>query len=104
MARAVPAEASVDRKIRERDPRSARLELLEDLLMDIALIADGHRTSKLYIDGENAALVNIRNMAAVALGLKDQLVDRGTLLAPVGTVCSARSPRQRSHAIGVETR
>jgi hypothetical protein len=51
-----------------------RLEKLENLLEDIALIADGHKSSRLYVDGENVALVSIRNMANLAIGRKASVV------------------------------
>ncbi|MBY3433414.1 hypothetical protein HFN89_04500 [Rhizobium laguerreae] len=63
------------------DRRNDRIERLEELLHDIALIADGHKSSTLYIGGENAALVNIRNMAAMAIGLSDRLRLNGTLFS-----------------------
>ena len=44
-------------------------------------MADNHKASTLYIGGENAALVNIRNMAAFSIGLVDVLCERGTLIA-----------------------
>jgi hypothetical protein len=59
--------------------REVRIERLEELLYDIALIADGHKSSTLYIAGENAALVNVRNMAAMAVGLGDRLRETGTV-------------------------
>jgi hypothetical protein len=52
-----------------------RIEQLEELLYDIALMADGHKRSTLYVDGSNVALVNIRNMAAAATGRRDQFHD-----------------------------
>jgi hypothetical protein len=58
-----------------------RIDELEALLLDIALIADGHKSSRLYIEGENVALVNIRNMAVRAIGLEDRLRENGTLFA-----------------------
>ncbi|MBY3151223.1 hypothetical protein HFO56_02255 [Rhizobium laguerreae] len=63
------------------DRRDVRIERLEELLHDIALIADGHKSSTLYIGGENAALINIRNMAATAIGLGDRLRENGTLFS-----------------------
>lgn len=71
------------RERRKAKAKDARIEKLEDILLDIALIADGHRASTLYIAGENAALVNVRNMAAMAVGLGDRLKDKGTLFATV---------------------
>ena len=56
-----------------------RIERLEELLYDIALMADGHKSSRLYVEGANVALVNIRNMAASILGLEGRLRNDGTL-------------------------
>jgi hypothetical protein len=72
----IKRRASERRKSKARD---AKIEKLEDVLLDIALIADGHKASRLYLEGENAALVNIRNMAAVAVGLGDRLRETGTV-------------------------
>lgn len=66
-----------------RDESEDRVERLEDLLYDIALMADRHKSSTLFVEGENVALVNIRNMAIMALGLQDHIVSHGTLLASV---------------------
>ncbi len=68
---------------RQRDIREERIERLEALLLDIALMADGHKASRLYIEGENVALVNIRNMAAFELGMEDELRRDGQLLAEI---------------------
>lgn len=65
----------------QRDIREERIEFLESLLLDIAFMADGHKASRLYIDNENVALVNIRNMAAFELGMEDELLAQGTLFA-----------------------
>lgn len=66
-----------------KDDKDERIERLEELLHDIALMADNHKASTLYVEGENVALVNIRNMAAFSIGLADVLSERGTLLAPL---------------------
>lgn len=63
----------------ERHPRDERIEKLETLLHDIALMADGHKTSRLYVGGVNVALENIRNMAAFEIGLAENLRRDGTL-------------------------
>nr|WP_250807695.1 hypothetical protein [Neorhizobium tomejilense] len=63
------------------DARDRRIEQLEALLYDIAIMADGHKASTLYVRDENVALVNIRNMAGFAIGLEDTLRERGTLFA-----------------------
>lgn len=79
----------IDRSSGERRKemdKDARIERLEELLYDIALIADGHKASTLYISGENAALVNVRNMAAMAIGLGDRLKDKRTLFATILSV------------------
>lgn len=65
-----------------KDERDERIERLEALLHDVALMADSHKPSRLYVEGENVALVNIRNMAAFSIGLGDVLKERGTLIAP----------------------
>ncbi len=70
-----PSEATA------KDERDERIERLEELLYDIALMADSHKASTLYVQGENVALVNIRNMAAGAIGKGDLLREKGTLLA-----------------------
>ena len=67
--------------VRPHDIRDERIERLEALLLDIALMADGHKASKLYVENENVALVNIRNMAAFELGMEQELLARGTLFA-----------------------
>jgi hypothetical protein len=63
-----------------KDHRDERIERLEELLYDIALMADNHKASRLYVEGENVALVNIRNMAAFSIGLADTLRERGALI------------------------
>ncbi|MCS4089535.1 hypothetical protein [Rhizobium sp. BK176] len=70
------------RKGRAKD---VRIERLEEVLLEIALIADGHKSSRLYIGDENAALVNVRNMAAMAVGLGDRLKETGTVFR-TGTI------------------
>ena len=74
-----PAEPAV------KDEKDERIERLEDLLHDIALMADNHKASRLYVEGENVALVNIRNMAAFSIGLTDVHRERGALAAPAET-------------------
>jgi hypothetical protein len=63
-------------------PLERRVEELETVLYEIALMADRHKSSRLYVDGQNVALTNIRNMAAFAVGLEERLRDYGTLSAP----------------------
>lgn len=78
-----PAQAAV------KDERDEHIERLEELLYDIALMADGHKVSRLYLEGENVALVTIRNMAAGAIGMGGLLREKGTLLA-AGTAVADR--------------
>lgn len=63
-----------------RDEKVRRIEELEDLLLDIALIADGHKASRAVVAGENVALVTIRNMAAAKIGMMETLRQDGTLI------------------------
>lgn len=46
---------------------SVQFDLLVEALEDIALQAHSHRASTAYNGGENIALVNIRNIALIAL-------------------------------------
>jgi len=69
MPRGMPAKEFLARANNMRDRRDARIEELEDLLHDIAIMAEGHKTSRLHVDGQNVALANIRNMAALAIGM-----------------------------------
>lgn len=78
-----------------RDHRDERIERLEGLLYDIALMADNHKASKLYVEGENVALMNIRNMAAFSIGLADVLRERGTLIASSPSVEQTRLAERR---------
>ncbi|MCV9965113.1 hypothetical protein OIU34_24840 [Pararhizobium sp. BT-229] len=64
-----------------KDHRDERIERLEDILYDIALMADRHKASALYVEGDNVALVTIRNMAAEGIGKGHLLREKGTLLA-----------------------
>lgn len=60
-----------------------RVERLEEALRVIAFMADGHKRATLYLDGENAALTNIRNLAITELGLAEDFerVTSGSLRA-----------------------
>ncbi|MCZ7861317.1 hypothetical protein O9X98_07905 [Agrobacterium salinitolerans] len=69
--------------------KDERIERLEELLYDIALMAESHKVSRLYLEGENVALVTIRNMAAGAIGMGGLLREKGTLLA-AGTAVADR--------------
>lgn len=60
----------------------ARIEGLEDALLDVALVADGYRRSRACDEtGSNIALSVVLSRAAAALGRSDELRERGTLLA-----------------------
>lgn len=77
------------------DPHAERIERLEEVLMDIALIADGHKASRLYVNDENVALIVIRNMASGAIGLEERLREEGTIIAPMGTIIEVPSTESR---------
>jgi len=53
-----------------------QIERLEEALGEIARQADGHRTSTLYVDGQNVALANVRNIALFALGQDEDFSKR----------------------------
>jgi hypothetical protein len=60
----------------------SRIDSLEGALFDVALLADGHRRSRVYDEtGANIALSVILAHAAAALGRTDVLRERGTLFA-----------------------
>jgi hypothetical protein len=60
----------------------ARVDSLEDALLDVALLADGHRRSRACDEtGANIALSVVLARAASALGRSDELRERGALLA-----------------------
>lgn len=62
--------------------QDGRVEALEQALLDIALLADGHRSSRAYDgEGRNIALCVVLALAATALGRSDDLRQNGTLLA-----------------------
>lgn len=63
-----------------------KIRSLEDVLHDIAILADGHRRSTLYSDGSSVALVSVLSLACAAIGKTGDLRRDGTILAPVGTV------------------
>lgn len=70
----------------QKDEKDRRIEELEELLLDIALMADGHKASKVVAAGENVALVTIRNMAAAKIGMMETLRRDGTIFA-AGNEC-----------------
>jgi hypothetical protein len=64
-----------------------RVEMLSDVMEEIAMIADGHRKSTLrYASGNNVALSVILGRAASAIGREERLRETGTIFAPLGTV------------------
>lgn len=63
--------------------KDRRIELLEEALATIERQADGHKYATAYNDGQNIALVNIRNIAAIALADNDS-VAVGTTDEPLG--------------------
>jgi predicted ArsR family transcriptional regulator len=63
------------------DAKDARIERLEDIIYAIAVMADNHKASRLYVENENVALVNIRNMAALTVGMDNVLRERGNLIS-----------------------
>jgi hypothetical protein len=64
-----------------------QIDILHEVLEDIAMIADGHRKSTLVDQsGNNVALSAILVRAASAIGKEERLRETGTIFAPVGTV------------------
>lgn len=53
-------------------PVYADFDILHDALEIIETQADGHKASVAYNDGENIALVNIRNIARLAIQQADE--------------------------------
>jgi antitoxin PrlF len=53
-----------------------KIERLEEALGEIARQSDGHRRSRLYVDGDNVALANVRNIALFALAQDRDYVER----------------------------
>jgi hypothetical protein len=54
----------------------SRIERLEAALEEIARQSDSHKRSRLCVEGQNVALVNVRNIALFALGQQRDFAER----------------------------